>query len=115
MSQRAFESYARQEFGTPPEEWYMVMLALALFQRWSDDGWEMQVNDALGMTMPFPTAAFAADPPTASFLNWRHLGSTLSCSVGALDLQAAQRVHDFTAGWHELPEGPTACASRISP
>lgn len=107
LSREAFERYSWREFGAPPEDWHMVMLALSLFQRYDADGWEIRYFDNLGLSFLIPAKTILFDAPSAQFsANWRHGASSLSYSFGRHDQGTAQKLHDFTVDLHEVGSEP---------
>ena len=100
LSQTAMESYSARTFQTGVEPWHMALLAFSLFDETKENGWDMYHSDWLGMTYLWPKDAFRKDRSTKNFINFRHIGSSLSYSVGVLDFKAAQNVHDFTQRRH---------------
>ena len=83
ISQRALEQYTWQEFGASAEDWHMAVLALSFFDIYKRDGWAVQQFEALGLSMLYPFNAVRNEPPTNSFVNWRHTNSSVGYSIGA--------------------------------
>lgn len=106
LSRKALRNYSREEFGTPSESWHMVILALSLFDRIKQNGWDIEYFDRLGVSLLFPTDAFHLDENTKHFVNWRHVNSSVSYSIGQNSLSATRGLHDYTLGWHERSEDP---------
>lgn len=106
ISRRAFNTYARIEFGTAAENWHMAVLAFSLADRFSTDGWTVEYFEPLGLSFLFPALASTMDAPTENFVNWRHTTSSLAISVGVNSPQRTQSLHDFTSNWHERNDAP---------
>lgn len=103
LSQSALERYSLREFGTGAEDWHMAALAFGFFEIYERDGWEMRHFDGLGMSMLHPFSAVVIDPPSDNFVNWRHINSSLSFSVGVHATTTAQRLHDYAVAAHNSP------------
>ncbi|WP_271950416.1 S1C family serine protease [Ruegeria faecimaris] len=106
ISNQALGRYSQEEFGSDPEDWHMALLAWTLFERISQDGWDIRYFKGLGLSFLWPEASIVRDPNTDFFLNYRHANSSLSISYGIHTADVAQNFHDFTVRSHELGSNP---------
>lgn len=98
--------YSRTVFDSETENWHMAMLAFSFWQLTERDGWAIRDLPAMGVSLLWPERAYVADAESQNFLNFRHTASSLSISIGIHDNDAAQGIHDYTWGTHELASKP---------
>ncbi|WP_298853489.1 trypsin-like peptidase domain-containing protein [uncultured Ruegeria sp.] len=106
ISNRALDDYSREVFETDPEDWHMAFLAWTLFERISQDGWDIQYFEGLGLSFLWPEDAIRREADSDYFLNYRHANSSFSISVGVHSVETAQSLHDFTIQSHQLVSDP---------
>ncbi len=106
LSREAFARYSWSELGEAPEEWHMAFLALTFFQLYDRDGWQIEYFEPMGLSIMVPSEAIAFDPPSGTFVNFRHNRSSLAYSAGVHRVETAQNVHDFTLDWHTASAEP---------
>lgn len=106
LSQRALENFSKREFGTEYEEWHLAFLAQSFFEKYEADGWAVRFFPAFNLSLLWPEKTITADPATESFLNYRHLTSSLSISLGRHAQEQTQSIHDFTLSKHEAASQP---------
>ncbi len=106
ISSRALDNYSRDVFETAPEDWHMAFLAWTLFERISQDGWDIQYFEGLGLSFLWPENAIRREADTDYFLNYRHSNSSFSLSFGIHSVEIAQNLHNFTVQSHQLGSDP---------
>tara|TARA_R110002020_G_C15988405_1_gene749126 strand:+ start:68 stop:622 length:555 start_codon:yes stop_codon:yes gene_type:complete len=100
MSREAMQRYSMKEFRTQPEEWHTAMLAFSYYDRYTQDGWDMQYFPALDMSVMLPLKTLVTDAPSQHMLNYRHRDSSLAISVGRHSLETAASFHRYTVNAH---------------
>ncbi|WP_171231033.1 S1C family serine protease [Ruegeria sp. HKCCA6707] len=106
ISNRALDDYSREVFDSAPEDWHMAFLAWTLFERMSQDGWDIQYFESLGLSFLWPVDTIDRETDSDYFLNYRHTNSSFSISVGIHSVETAQRLHDYTVQSHQLVSNP---------
>ncbi|MDX5414206.1 MAG: serine protease [Rhodobacterales bacterium] len=101
LSQQALNRYTREKFGTTAEDWHMAFLAASFFERFEQDGWQMEFFGPIGLSVLMPRKTLISDDPSEHFVNYRHAGSSLAISIGALTDRGAQNVHNYTESQHQ--------------
>lgn len=106
LSQKAFEEYSRQEFGSAVEDWHMATLAFSFFDIYERDGWSVRYLDSLGMSILHPFRAVQNDASSEYFSNWQHKNSSLAYSAGIHQLETTSQFHEYTWNSHSSSTEP---------
>ncbi|RFP86352.1 serine protease [Rhodobacteraceae bacterium 63075] len=106
LSNLAMNRYAASEFGSTTESWHMAFLAFSFLDEIDRNGWTMDYSEWLDMSFLVPKGSLAVDKSSEDFVNFRHLGSSLSYSIGLLDEKTAQNIHDYTQESHARSSKP---------
>jgi serine protease Do len=101
-SQAALEKYSWAEFNADPQQWHMAMLAFGFFEEFESDGWQLEFNENLGVSLFLPTTKIYQGANSAKFQNWYHSNSSFRVSFAVGNLAATNNFHDFTAKTHKV-------------
>lgn len=98
-SQRALERFTRRVDETMrPRNWVVVMLAFETLNLLEAEGWHQEWYAPMGMSVLVPSNNLAAGRPSDNFVNFEHLGSSLSYSLRISGARDMVQMHEFTEG-----------------
>lgn len=100
ISQRALQNYSYEEFQSSPQRWHAGTLAFDLWEQFEKDGWDISYNDPMGLSYLFPLGAIKEGERSDIFVNWEHIGNSLSYSMAITDRAKASSFHEYTAKQH---------------
>lgn len=106
LSESALHDYSIAEFGTRSENWHLATLAFSLFERTEADGWDMRYFDGLRMSILIPEKTLVRTKDSQHFVNYNHLSSSLSISIGVHGRATASSIHDYVLDTHSLRTAP---------
>jgi S1-C subfamily serine protease len=97
-SQSALERFVRgAEIDGPPANWAAVMLALSVWSRFEDEGWDQRHMPHVDISLLIPAGNLVETQRSRTYLDYDHNDSTLGYSFTVGDFRQIEDLHGFTA------------------